>query len=160
MLEDTSTTGTCVSWAKEARISLWAAGKGTDGANIHTHTQIHTFSQHKVTAVLKLKKVMAGVSHSGFPTKAAWERTAAGEELWWNRGWATHRLSLHKLTHQCCSPVHWALHAHLQSSYRPHRAACWHQHGPNTHTNNSPAPTDALFKNMYADCSLESTLHQ
>lgn len=86
-----------------------------------THTYIHTFSWHKVTSMLK--RIMAGVSHSGFSTKIAWERTAAGEELWWNRGWAMYKLSLHKLRLTSASlqfTEHF--HAHLQSPYRPHGA--------------------------------------
>lgn len=129
-----------------------------------THTQIHTFSQHKVTSMLKLRRVMAGVSNSGFCTEVTWERAAAGGA---GDGWATagahkpHSNSLHTNSpHQCFSPVDWALPCTspelLQTSWISLLAPAW----PHTHTNNSPAPSDALFKNMHADGSLESTLYK
>lgn len=127
-----TTTGTCESWAQETEISLWAAGKGTDGANIHTHTHIHTFSWHKVTSMLK--RAMAGVCHPGFSTKVAWERTAAGEELWWSRGWA-----LHKLRHTSASlQLTEHFHAHLQSPTDPMELVApaqphTHKQQPSTH---------------------------
>lgn len=112
---NTSTTGTCGSWAKETKFSLCAAGKRTDGANIHTRKFTGFYNTRLLPHLCwrglwlelvildsPLKSPGKGVQQ----VRRSWGGT--GDEPQGSQG-ATHELSPQTQTHQCFSPVHWAL---------------------------------------------------